>query len=136
MFLTDLRCVRIGPRGEPDVLALVGPGREDLVPVDDVLVAFADGARPERREVGPRFGLRVADREVDLALEDLREEELLLPSDPKRISVGPTVFKAITGSGTRARSASVKKISCSTGPRPCPPYSTGQPTPSQPSRPR
>ena len=39
------------------------------------------------------------------------------------------------GTGAPARCASSKKMNCSTAERPWPPYSFGQPMPSQPSRP-
>src|SRR6516225_1295535 len=54
---------------------------------------------------------------------------------PCACSVGPTVSSVTAGSGTSARAASLTKICCSIWPRPRPPYSVGQPTPSQPSRP-
>jgi hypothetical protein len=68
----------IGAAREPDVVGVGGEAREDLLPVDDPLVAVEDGARLERRQVGARVGLGVADREVDLAAQDSRQEELLL----------------------------------------------------------
>ena len=49
--------------------------------------------------------------------------------------VGPTVLMASIGTGALARCTSSKKMSCSMGVRPWPPYSFGQPTPSHPSRP-
>ena len=63
---------------EPDVVGAAREAREHLLAVDHVLVAVAHGARLQRREVGARVGLGVADREVDLALQDLRHVELLL----------------------------------------------------------
>ena len=56
-------------------------------------------------------------------------------SVPYTCSVGPTVCSVTSGSGTSARLASLTKICCSTGPKPSPPYSLGQPTPSLPSEP-
>ena len=53
----------------------------------------------------------------------------------ERMTVGPIVLTAMIGSGARARYVSSQKISCSIGPRPWPPYSFGQPIPSQPSAP-
>src|SRR5262249_27915609 len=55
-----------------------GAAGEHLVAVDHPLVAVEDRPRAQRREVGTRFGLRVADGEVDLAGEDAGEEERLL----------------------------------------------------------
>ncbi len=56
-------------------------------------------------------------------------------SVPNCMMVGPTVFSAISGSGTTACAASSKKMNWSIGVIPRPPYSSGQPTPSQPSVP-
>ncbi len=56
-------------------------------------------------------------------------------SVPYFCRVGPTVCSVTEGSGTSARVASLVKICCSMWPKPLPPYSVGQPTPSQPSRP-
>ncbi len=47
----------------------------------------------------------------------------------------PTVLMVRNGSGTPARHASFVKMNCSSSPRAWPPYSFGQPMPSQPSRP-
>ena len=47
----------------------------------------------------------------------------------------PTVLMVRNGMGALARHASLKKMNCSTSVRPCPPYSVGQPMPSQPSWP-
>jgi hypothetical protein len=49
--------------------------------------------------------------------------------------VGPTVSSVSVGSGKPARCTSLAKMYCSIGVRPWPPNSTGQPMPSQPSRP-
>ena len=48
--------------------------------------------------------------------------------------VVPTVLMVRNGMGAPARQASLMKMNCSTSVRPCPPYSVGQPMPSQPSR--
>ena len=47
--------------------------------------------------------------------------------------VGPTVLSVSIGTGAPARIDSSKKMNWSTGPRPWPPYSLGQPMPAQPS---
>ena len=73
-----LRDFGVGAAGQPDVVGLVGPAREDLGPVDDVLLTVAHGPRAQRGEVGAGPGLGVADGEVQLAGEDLRQEERLL----------------------------------------------------------
>ena len=70
--------VGIGAGGQPDVVGVAGQAGEDLRAVDDVLVAVADGPGGQRGQVGARVGLGVADAEVDLAGQDLGEEELLL----------------------------------------------------------
>ena len=49
--------------------------------------------------------------------------------------VRPTVLMVRNGIGAPARQASLTKMNCSMSVRPCPPYSFGQPMPSQPSRP-
>jgi hypothetical protein len=49
--------------------------------------------------------------------------------------VGPTVLRVTNGNGAPACCTSSKKMNCSTAERPCPPYSFGQPIPSQPSVP-
>ena len=49
--------------------------------------------------------------------------------------IGPTVDRVTNGNGARARWTSVKKMNWSAAGRPWPPYSTGQPIPSQPSVP-
>ena len=67
-----------GAHREPDVVGAARETREHLLAVDHVLVAVADGTGLERREVGAGVGLGVTDREVDLALQDLRHVELLL----------------------------------------------------------
>ncbi len=73
-----LRRVGVGPHREPDVVGHVRAGGEDLGPVDDVLVAVATRPGPQRGQVGARLGLGVADGEIELAREDLREEERFL----------------------------------------------------------
>ena len=124
---------RVGAAGQPDVVGVVGAGGEDLLPVDDVLVAVAHGGGAQRRQVGAGLRLGVADREVHLTGQDRRQELLLLLSLPNCCSVGPTVCSVTAGSGTSARCASLTKIDCSMGPKPKPPNSFGQPTPSLPS---
>ena len=89
----------VGAHREPDVVGVGREAREDLLAVDHVLVAVADGARLQRREVGAGVGLGVADREVDLAGEDLRDVELLLLLVPKRMIVGATELIVSIGTG-------------------------------------
>ena len=56
-------------------------------------------------------------------------------SVPNRMIVGPTVLIVSIGTGAPARIDSSNQMNCSTGVKPRPPYSVGQPTPSQPSSP-
>jgi hypothetical protein len=71
-------CVRIGPCGEPDVVGVIGKARPQLLAVDDPVVAVANGARLERREVGAGVGFGVADREQHFATQDARQKITLL----------------------------------------------------------
>ena len=73
-----LRGFRIGAARQPDVVGVVAAGGEDLLPVDDVLVAVANRGGAQRRQVGARLRLGVADREVHLTGEDRGQELLLL----------------------------------------------------------
>ena len=52
---------------------------------------------------------------------------------PNCMMVGPTVLMVSMGTGAPARIDSSKKMNCSMAERPWPPYSVGQPMPSQPS---
>ena len=70
--------ILIGPHGQPAIVGIAREARPELLPVDDVVVAIAIGPRLQRGEVGPRARLAVADAEMNLAGEDLRQEELLL----------------------------------------------------------
>ena len=70
--------VRIGAAGQPHVVGVVAAGGEDLLAVDDVLVALPHRAGAQRRQVGAGLGLGVADGELQLAGEDPRKEQLLL----------------------------------------------------------
>ena len=70
--------VRVGPHGQPHVVGLVGAAGEDLCAVDDVLLPVAHCPRAQRGQVGTGLGLGVADGEVELTCEDLRQEERLL----------------------------------------------------------
>ncbi len=62
-------------------------------------------------------------------------KKLFCSSDPKRMSIGPTVLSVTNGNGARARCTSVKKMNWSDVGLPWPPYSFGQPIPSHPSLP-
>src|SRR5205807_59463 len=69
--------IRVRPDREPDVVRVVGQAREDLLAIDDPLVTFADRACLERRKVGARLRLAVADRDEALTPEDLRQHLVL-----------------------------------------------------------
>ena len=73
-----LGSVRIGAGGQPDVVGISGEARPDLRAVDHVLVPVPHCTGLECTQVGAGIGLGVADAEVDLAAEDLGEEEVLL----------------------------------------------------------
>ena len=70
--------VGVGAAGQPDPVGVLDQRGPHLLAVDHPLVALAGGLGLQRRQVGARAGLGVADREVQVAGEDLREEELLL----------------------------------------------------------
>ncbi|CKR47089.1 Uncharacterised protein [Mycobacterium tuberculosis] len=63
-------------------------GGEDLLAVDDVVVAVANGGGAQRRQVGAGFRLGVADREVRLTGQDRRQELLLLQLAAVRLQRG------------------------------------------------
>ena len=54
---------------------------------------------------------------------------------PNSMIVGATELIVSIGTGAPDRIDSSKKMNCSIGPRPWPPYSVGQPMPSHPSAP-
>ena len=78
-----LRRVGIGPAREPHPVGVVPARREHLLPVDDVLIAVAHRPGTQRGQVRAGGGLRVADREVQFAGEDAREEVRLLLVTPE-----------------------------------------------------
>ena len=67
----------VGARGQEHVLAPVGGG-PDLLPGDHPLVAVADRAGAQRRQVGAGLGLAVAHAVHRLAAQDLGQVALLL----------------------------------------------------------
>ncbi len=73
----------VGAGGQPDVVGPPGQRGVDLLAVDDVLVAVADRTGLERGQVGTRLRFGVPDAEVDVAGQDLREEEVLLLLGPE-----------------------------------------------------
>ncbi len=68
----------VGAARQPHVVGVLDEAGPHLLAVDDVLVAVADRSGAQRREVGARLGLGVADGEVDLAARDLRQVVRLL----------------------------------------------------------
>ena len=74
--------VGVGAGEEEDVVGVLGLGRPDLLAVDDPLVAVEHGGGLEPGEVGAGVGLGEALAPADLALEDLRQELLLLLLGP------------------------------------------------------
>src|SRR6202011_206028 len=70
--------IRIGATSQPDVIGVVSAGGEDLLTVDDVLVAVANRGGAQRRQVGARLRLGVADREMQLTGKDCGQKPLLL----------------------------------------------------------
>ena len=114
----------LGPRGrcggQPDVVGVAGQRREDLLAVDDPLVAVLDGGGLQRGQVGAGRGLGVADGGVQLTGEDAGRKYAFCSSEPYCWIVLPTVLIDRNGIGAPARQASSKKIICSTSPRPGP----------------
>ena len=127
--------IGVGAHGQPDVVGHVGAAGEDLGPVDHVLVAVAHGPGAQRRQVGARLGLGVADGEVDVAGQDPGQEVLLLLLGAVAHDGRPDRVDGDEGEGAPARRVSSKKMNWSVAGRPWPPYSVGQPMPSQPSAP-
>jgi hypothetical protein len=80
--------VGVGAAGEPDVVGVVAAGGEDLLPVDDVAISVPYRPRPQRGQVGAGLRLGVPDREVQLACQDPRQEELLLLGGAMRLQRG------------------------------------------------
>ncbi len=76
--------VGVRAAGEPDPVGLLGVAGEDLLAVDDPVVAVPYGAGPQRRQVRPGLGLAVADREDEVAAEDAGQEVRLLLLGPVR----------------------------------------------------
>ena len=68
----------VGAGGEPAVVGVVALGGEDLLAVDDEIVAVLHGGGLERGEVAAGAGLGVAEAVAGLAAENLGEVEGLL----------------------------------------------------------
>ena len=69
--------VRIGARPHPVPVGKVSGGREDLLAVENPAVALALRLQPHGGRVRSRVGLRIADSEFDIRVQDLRKEFLL-----------------------------------------------------------
>src|SRR5580765_8613221 len=70
--------VRIGARREPYVVRALGAAGEDLLAIDDEGFPVAHRPGLQRREVGARLRLTVADGEVELTAGDARQDIALL----------------------------------------------------------
>ena len=118
---------QLGPLGD------LGERRPDLLPADDVVVAVADRAGAQRRQVGPGRRLAEALAPHLLALEDVRQvARLLLVACPRRSASGPACSrptKLTPTFGALAAAISSRNTSCSAGVAPRPPYSVGQSMP-------
>ena len=127
---------RVGTAGQPDVVGVMATGSEDLLPVDDVLVALANRGGAQRCQVGACLWFGVADREVHLTGEDRGQELLLLRSLPYTCSVGADGLQRHGGQRYVGAVGLVDEdLIARSGRTPRPPNSLGQPTPSLPSGP-
>ena len=73
-----LRGLRVGAHQREDPVRIVRAAGPDLGAVDDILVAVAHGAGPERGEVGAGAGFRIALAPEHVALQDRRQVLRLL----------------------------------------------------------
>ena len=100
-----LRRVRVGAGDEDAHVGAVRAGRPDLLAVDDVVVAVADGARLEAGEVGAGAGLAEALAPGIFAADDPRQRRVLLllraVDDDRR--AGPAVADAAGPRGSPPR---------------------------------
>ena len=81
--------VGVGAAGQPDVVGVLDQRGPHLLAVDHPLVALQPRPGLQAGEVGARTRLRVADREVHLALEDLRQDLGLLRVGAEAHDRGP-----------------------------------------------
>ena len=133
------RCLGALGVGADQQLAVVGDlrvRRPDLLAGDDVVVAVAHRLRAQRREVraGARLGEALAPHVV--APEDAGQVLRLLLGVASAPIVGPAwsvPTKLHPTYGAPARSVSSRKMSCSVGDAPRPPYSFGQAMPAYPA---
>ncbi|MNZ73831.1 hypothetical protein D3C78_922590 [compost metagenome] len=72
------RALRVGARGQPDVVGRLGAGGPQLVAVDHEVVAFRARGGLQHRQVGAGVRFGIADGEDDLAGGDAGQELLLL----------------------------------------------------------
>ena len=88
---------RVGPGDQEHVLRVLGVGGEDLLPVDDPLVAVADrpGLRPG--DVRPAVRLGVAQAETDLSAGHLRLQLITQPRVRVRVDRWPRQLLAHLG---------------------------------------
>ena len=125
--------VGVGAGGQPDVVGAPGQRGVDLLSVDDVLVAVPHRPGLQRGQVGARLGLGVADAEVDVAGQDLGEEEVLLLLGPEVHDGRADRVDGQHGHRGPGPHGLVEEDVLLDGPRPWPPYSLGHPMPSHPS---
>ena len=124
--------VGIGAHGQPDVVGLVGTAGEDLGPVDHVLLAVTHRPRAQRGQVGARLGLGVADGEVDLARQDLGQEEGLLLIGAETHDGRPHRVDGDEGKGGAGAPRLVEEDEL-VGRRPTLPAELGRPSDAQPA---
>ncbi len=109
-----------------------GGGGEVRSPVTNAVVleelAWGDAALAIAATAPAGFAFAVADQGSG-------SSSRFCSSLPNCMIVGPIVLTGMMWSGARARYVSSQKMNCSMGEAPWPPYSFGQPIPSQPSLP-
>jgi hypothetical protein len=114
---------------------VVDEGRPHLLAVDDVVVAVAHGRRRQAGEVGAGTRLAVADREVQVPRQDLRQEERLLLVAAERHDRRADRVRGEERDRHGGALGLVEEDVLVEQVRPCPPYSSGHDSPSQPSLP-
>src|SRR5205085_10009474 len=98
----------IGAGDQVTIVRLAGEARPDLLPVDDECVAVIDGARLQRREIGPGVGLAHAEAEDELAADDARKDLASLLLGPMRQERGADL--PVAGPMCRRRCAGAQAL--------------------------
>ena len=108
---------------------------EQLLAVDDVVVAINDCACLQSREIGPSTGLGVAKSAHSTSpLSILGSHSARCSSVPTFMIVGPTMFTAVPLVYSPPKlPISSEKMYWSMSDRPSPPYSSGQEMPRRPT---